>query len=135
MDPNTWWPGWRPTPAEHRPANPDAWRRRLSSHVDEGLRRLGRHSHEAATITQFIDDLDTAYLTFRDSTDADRTNQFLEQISTIGARAFTYFTACENPILGPQIDGLRFDLAGLAEVLADEQPAQQTHELQPTEAT
>lgn len=116
MDPSTWWPGWRPTPAEHRTTNPDVWRRRLSSHIDEAQRQFGRHSHETAATRQFTNDLDHSAAAFQTGAD---TAQVLEGLHAIGARAFTYLTANHSPGLDGPINGLRFDLAGLAEVLTD----------------
>lgn len=114
-----WWKDFPATPVSHRPTNPDVWRRRLESHIREAKGSLDRNSREAQKVREFESELLDAFYVYQRNEDTDRTRQFLLLVNTIASRACIYLQSLDGVDFGHAIDSLRFDLAGLTEVLDD----------------
>ncbi|WP_102145868.1 hypothetical protein [Mycobacterium hubeiense] len=115
--PEDWWPNFPPTPKDHRPKKPDIWCRRFDNHINDTIRALDQRSTEAVKGREFQAALLRAHSQYL-SSQPDGARHFLEEVYAIASRAFTFYTARNNAELDPLISKLRFDLAGLAEVLS-----------------
>jgi hypothetical protein len=119
--PTEWWPNWQPTPVNDRPRDPDVWRRRFTAHIGDGIRNYELADEDKNTARGFKRDLQEAFVTYKTSADADKERQFLLQINAIAIQAYEFYAGFERPNRERVVEHIRFDLAGLAEVLDEVQ--------------